>query len=469
MDAPKELAAGTVVATRYRVERCLGKGGMGTVYLVRHVRTEERLALKVLHEAALGNAQAIERFRREAQAPAKIDSDHVARVVDADVATELDGAPFLVMEFLRGRDLEREIASRGSLPAAEVVALLRQAARALDKAHAMGIVHRDLKPENLFLAKREDGSTCVKVVDFGIAKLRGGADQGTTTAHGAIFGTPLYMAPEQATGDNHLVGPHTDVWAIGLIAYRMLTGKDYWSFETLAELVAKVLVKPMPKPSEQARGLAPGFDGWFAKCCARSQDERYASVGGAIDALSRALGLGPLQGDVEKPASGEQGTAAARDRSEMPTASPVAAASHTAGPMTSSKETTSRAGARGRWALGTVALVFASATVGLAFWKLSPKPRVAADAIASAPSDVATSITPPGTGSAAEPAPATASVVASTSSAPSGSAETPPQTPPRRAPIKPPKMRGAPTAVVNCNPPFTLDASGEKHYKKECL
>src|SRR4051812_31839016 len=145
MDSSQELSPGTVLGGRYRVERTLGQGGMGAVYLVRHVRTEEKLALKLLHAGIAGNAVLVERFRREARAPAQIDSDHVARVVDADVAPELGGAPFLVMEFLRGRDLGHEVESRGALPPGEVVSYLAQAARALDKAHALGIVHRDLK------------------------------------------------------------------------------------------------------------------------------------------------------------------------------------------------------------------------------------------------------------------------------------------------------------------------------------
>src|SRR5580704_15655299 len=144
MNATEGLSAGTVLAGRYRVERALGRGGMGAVYLVRHVRTEERLALKLIHASIAGNPELVERFRREARAPAQIDSDHVVRVLDADVAPEIGGAPFLVMEFLRGRDLEHEIAARGRLPPEEVVSYLGQAARALDKAHRLGIVHREI-------------------------------------------------------------------------------------------------------------------------------------------------------------------------------------------------------------------------------------------------------------------------------------------------------------------------------------
>src|SRR5438270_6299682 len=119
--AAQDLAAGTVVAGRYRVDKCVGRGGMGAVYLVRHVNTDERLALKVLHATVLANAMAVERFRREARAPAQIDSDHVVRVTDADTAPELGGAPFLVMEFLKGQDLEHEVEQHGAVPPEKVV------------------------------------------------------------------------------------------------------------------------------------------------------------------------------------------------------------------------------------------------------------------------------------------------------------------------------------------------------------
>ncbi|HHH11786.1 MAG TPA: serine/threonine protein kinase, partial [Sorangium sp.] len=151
------LQPGTIVADKYRIVRPLGQGGMGTVYLVQHVKTDERLAMKVLNAAVVNSPAARERFRREARTPARIDSDHVARVVDSDIASALGDAPFIVMEYLKGRDLQALSDEAGPLPPKEVITYLRQTARALDKAHRMGIVHRDLKPENLFLVKRDDG------------------------------------------------------------------------------------------------------------------------------------------------------------------------------------------------------------------------------------------------------------------------------------------------------------------------
>jgi serine/threonine-protein kinase len=291
----ESISPGLVIAGRYRVDRQLGEGGMGSVYLVQHVKTDEELALKVLHSATVKDAVALERFQREARTPARIASDHVVRVTDADVAPELGGVPFLVMEYLRGQDLDQVLCERGTIPAAEVVHWLRQAARALDKAHSLGIVHRDLKPENLFLSEREDGTPYIKLLDFGIAKLTSAAGDfgklGSATSTGQIFGTPLYMAPEQALAEGHKISAQTDVWALGLIAHKLITGRDVWTATTLTHLVAQIAYEPMPVPSTIGRDLGKAYDEWFAVCCARAVEQRYASAGAAVSALARSLGL----------------------------------------------------------------------------------------------------------------------------------------------------------------------------------
>ena len=286
------LKPGTIVAGRYRVDNQIGEGGMGAVYLVRHVRTDEMLALKLLHADVLKDATAVERFRREARAPAKIASEHVARVTDADVAPELQDAPFYVMEFLRGRDLDRVVAEEGPLPPSLACEYLRQAARALDKAHQIGIIHRDLKPENLFLTHRDDGSPCIKLLDFGIARLGDtGAVNSLKTQAGFIFGTPAYMSPEQALGDVALICPATDVWAIGLVAFKLMVGKDFWGDHPTARLCAMILSGPIPTPTEKGSQLGPAFDAWFAKCVARPVDERFRNAGEAVARLAESLGV----------------------------------------------------------------------------------------------------------------------------------------------------------------------------------
>jgi serine/threonine-protein kinase len=248
--------------------------------------------LKVLDPKLTGDSIALERFRRESRAPARIDSDHVVKVTDADVAAELSGAPFLVMELLKGESLDQLLRRRGHLPPQEVVAYLRQVARALDRAHGIGIVHRDIKPENLFLVPREDGSVHIKLLDFGIAKLTeaaGGVQSHTAT--GEVFGTPLYMSPEQTLGRTDEIAPQTDIWALGIIAHRMLTGDEPWTAQTLPHLIAQIAYEPLPVPSAQGCEYGPLFDSWFARCCSRQPKDRFTSAGEAVRQLARALGV----------------------------------------------------------------------------------------------------------------------------------------------------------------------------------
>jgi serine/threonine-protein kinase len=285
-----DLITGTTICSRYKVERILGRGGMGAVYAVRHVNTGEMLALKVLNPALASNAQAVERFRTEARAPVRIGTDHVVRVVDADVSPELGDVPILVMELLDGRDLGTELKRRGAIPAGEVVLYLRQVARALDKAHALGIIHRDLKPANLYLTARDDGTPLVKILDFGIAKLADGVS-GELTQDGTIFGTPWYMSPEQARGQASKVGPSIDLWALGLIAFRLLTGRNYWTAEGMAALIGQIVYDPMPPPSQMAPHLGPRFDEWFARACNREVEKRFTNASEEIKALAEALGV----------------------------------------------------------------------------------------------------------------------------------------------------------------------------------
>jgi serine/threonine protein kinase len=281
-----ELAADFLIAGRYRVVRLIGKGGMGAVYEVEHLHTGQHLALKVLTTHQQGTA--IERFKREARVASRIQSDHIVRVTDADAAPELDGAPFLVMELLEGADLEHATAS-GPAPRADVVEWLRQVARALGKAHEAGIVHRDLKPENLFLTRREDGTPLVKILDFGIAKMA--ADAGPLTHSGQFLGTPQYMAPEQTDSHGDVVTAQADVWALGLIAFRLLEGRSYWKPGNLAQLLAQILAEPIVPPSERGSALGAELDTWFLRSCERQPGKRFTSAVEQVEALAAALGL----------------------------------------------------------------------------------------------------------------------------------------------------------------------------------
>jgi eukaryotic-like serine/threonine-protein kinase len=271
---------------RYRPIRLLKRGGVGAVYEVEHAHTGQHFALKVLRDRAFAEAPAIERFRREARVSARIKSDHVVRVIDADVAAELGGAPYLVMELLVGEDLGRTCGDTPQVPD-RVIGWLRQVTKALDKAHALGIVHRDLKPENLFLASREDGTSIVKILDFGIAKatLEGGA----STTSGEILGTPLFMAPEQAELDAGQVTPRADLFALGLIAHKLLTGRHYWQCRFFVQLVREICLQPMALPSERGSTHGRAFDAWFARACHRDPAQRFESASAQVDALAAAL------------------------------------------------------------------------------------------------------------------------------------------------------------------------------------
>src|SRR6266542_3051400 len=219
---PSDLPA--LIGGKYRPLGIIGEGAMGIVYSVEHTLTGEQLALKVMTAHHGATRDAIERFKREARASAKIKSEHVVRIIDADVAPELDRAPYLVMDLLDGTDLEKASGEQPLAPSL-VVDWLRQIARVLDKAHRLGITHRDLKPENLFLTHREDG-------------------------------TPLYMSPEQARGDPAQIGPPADLYALGLIAHKLLTGYPYWNATSVAGIIGQVLYEPMMPPS--TRGCVLG-------------------------------------------------------------------------------------------------------------------------------------------------------------------------------------------------------------------
>ena len=295
------LEPGSLFAGRYRIERFLAKGGFGAVFVAEQVATELRVAIKVLHPHVLESTTMVEKFQQEARIAGRVNTDHIVRVLDAGVddATEM---PFLVMELLEGQDLEKVLIARGALSKADVVRYLAQAAAGLDKAHRYvdregrpsPIIHRDLKPENLFLTDRDDGTHTIKILDFGIAKVLGETTKVTREA----AGTPLFMAYEQLAGER--VSAQTDIWALGLIAFQLLTGKVYWKSahgegSTTTRLFGEILALPIDPPSQRLRelgvpnDLGAAFDTWFLGCVARDPTERPASAGAAIAQLAAAL------------------------------------------------------------------------------------------------------------------------------------------------------------------------------------
>ena len=290
------LAAGQVFHGRYQIVRCLKSGGMGAVYECIHLKTRKRRALKVMLPEIVASAGMRERFELEARVTADIESEHIAETFDAGVDEET-GAPFLVMELLRGEDLGGVLKQRGALPFEEVVLLLFQAALALDRTHAAGIVHRDLKPDNLFLTTRDDGAPRLKILDFGVAKVV--VDEARSNQQTIAIGTPLYMSPEQFRGDA-TIGPRADVYALGHIAYTLLTGRPYWYDEQCANpatfaLFVLVMAGPPERPSKRAarRGvtLSSGFDAWFARAIAVKARDRFESASALVTELAAVLNV----------------------------------------------------------------------------------------------------------------------------------------------------------------------------------
>jgi tRNA A-37 threonylcarbamoyl transferase component Bud32 len=240
---PEDLV-GTVLSGRYRLLQKLGVGGMATVYLAEQVTIGKRFAVKVLHNVQLQHPESVERFLREARAVSKIHHEHVIEVVDFGQVTE---GVYMVMELLVGEDLctrltrERRIA----WPRARIIAL--QVCRALAVAHAVGVVHRDLKPENCFLIERGGDPDFVKVLDFGIAKVRSGSIGGRAlTELGMVFGTPAYMSPEQADGLE--VDARTDVYTLGVVMFEMLTGRPPFVAETPMGFLKQHMFNAPPSP-----------------------------------------------------------------------------------------------------------------------------------------------------------------------------------------------------------------------------
>jgi serine/threonine-protein kinase len=275
---------GTVLAGKYRVERLLGEGGMGWVVVATHVQLEQHVAIKFMHAAqAHENSEAIARFLREARAAARIQSEHVARV--SDYGTLENGAPYLVMEYLEGQDLDSLLRTRGSLSIEQVVDYAMQACEGLAEAHAAGIVHRDLKPANLFLARRMDGSVRVKLLDFGISKLSApGIAEVAMTNTQALMGSPLYMAPEQLRSTKN-VDSRADIWSMGVILYEMLGGRPPFDGETLPVVCARIMTES-PEPLHLLKPqIPPALEAVVMRCLERDTQHRFQDV----PALARAL------------------------------------------------------------------------------------------------------------------------------------------------------------------------------------
>jgi serine/threonine-protein kinase len=279
------LQIGDVLAGKFRIERVLGRGGMGVVVQAMHLHLDQRVALKFLLPDALVQPETLARFSREARAAAKIKSEHVARVID--VGTLDGGSPYIVMEYLEGEDLCAHLRKSGPLSTSQATGFVLQACEALAEAHAAGIVHRDLKPANLFLARYPDGTPCVKLLDFGISKFSSGESgrDFDMTRPTALMGSPFYMSPEQMRSTRS-VDARADIWALGVILYELVSGRLPFDADTMPELCAKVLQESPAALGNLAQSNYPTFEAVVLRCLEKDRGQRFQSIADLANALA---------------------------------------------------------------------------------------------------------------------------------------------------------------------------------------
>ena len=269
------IEAGSILAGKYRVERTIGTGGMGVVVEATDTRLERRVAIKFLLPEYAEHAEAASRFMREARAAVKIKSDHSARVID--VGTLENGSPYMVMEYLEGADLAQILERDGVLSVEDAALYIIQACEAVAEAHSHGIVHRDLKPANLFLAQQPDGSLRIKVLDFGISKVAETQKDHSLTRTSSMMGSPLYMSPEQMRSTRN-VDLRTDIWALGVIFYEMITGGLPFIANSVPELSAKVLLEEHEPLSSRRPDLPLALERVVARALCKSPTDRFPSI-----------------------------------------------------------------------------------------------------------------------------------------------------------------------------------------------
>jgi serine/threonine-protein kinase len=285
-DPLKDLPhSGDVIADKYQLEERLGRGGMGVVYAARHLTLRTRVAVKFLAPVYMEKPEAAARFLREARAAASIQSEHVARVLD--VGQLESGALYMVMELLTGDHLGKVVRARGKLPITEAVDLVLQASEAIAEAHALGIVHRDLKPANLFVANKPDGTKVLKVLDFGLSKVtdfQGASEEELSlTGLGLLMGSPFFMSPEQMRNAREVDG-RTDVWALGVVLYLLVTGRKPFQGDSITAICASIAADD-PPPMRQFHPVPQAFEAIVRKCLTKDPAGRYESVAAFVTAL----------------------------------------------------------------------------------------------------------------------------------------------------------------------------------------
>jgi serine/threonine protein kinase len=302
-----------LIGDKYELSHVLGRGAMGAVYAAKNLRTGRRVAIKTLQVAGVLDPQDpdLRRFEQEARIAGSLESEHVAQVLDIE-RDPTNGLPFLVMELLRGEDLQALLDRVGPLPVDAALRIAAQAAQGLEAAHRAGVVHRDIKPGNLFLARRTAGEVVVKILDFGLAKIRPRPDASASAASGhlaapqvpmtetgQILGSPLYMSPEQVDGTKH-VDARSDVFSLGITIYAMLCGKpphaDQKSFTLLLQ---DIVTKPVPPLGSVAPWVDPQVSALVERATRLDRDERFPSVTAMREAIQPLLAEGaPLREEM---------------------------------------------------------------------------------------------------------------------------------------------------------------------------
>jgi len=459
---------GELLADKYRVDRVLGKGGMGVVVAARYAELDEWVAIKCLLPEVAAHPNVVTRFLREARAAVKIRSEHVVRV--KEVGRLANGLPYMVMEYLDGCDLGALVRTRGPLAIDEAVLYLLQACEALAEAHVQGIIHRDLKPQNLFRVHRADGSPCVKVLDFGIAKFTQTDDLEALTKTTGMMGSALYMSPEQLRAPKD-VDARTDVWALGVILFELLTGEKPFVADALPVVVAQIL-EGEPIRLRTLRPEAPAeLEAFIDRCLQKRREHRFDTV------AALAAALRPFAGDAAQisvdritkimqrdPHSGPPPVAGVPvSMGISPMAGTVQPAAPAAVPIDRPNEPERRRHSP-VWAVALAgAVVLAALGVGLSGRRHDVPPAASTASSASAP--------PPPT--TTKPIDAVIEVVVS----PPVPSVTPSSTKviavaaPKPAPSAAPSISHAtpkPTAAPNCDPPTYVGDDGLQHFKAEC-
>ena len=486
-----ETLVGTVLEGAYRIDTLIGEGGMGAVYQATHLRLGKRVAVKVMARELSANSEALARFHREAVVTSGLGHPNIVQVFD--FSTTPTGEPFLVMEFLEGEDLDHRIRRTGHVSPAIVLHIIEQVSAALAATHAKGIVHRDLKPANIFLLEAAGAAGFVKVLDFGISKVRASTTKLTQAT--AVMGTPNYMSPEQAMGQVTEIDERTDQWALACIAWECLSGEGPFVGESIPSILFQV-VHEAPAPLQpRVPSLPPQVEPVLRRALSKKKDDRFASVADFARAMRDAI-------------SGQ--SQAIATAGSAPHAAPPASIPNLLVPTTFTRTSGELEGlhespgpTRSRWIWAGAASAGIVLLVGV--FLLLPSSAGSKAVSPSQPRSPAHPAPPPPETPPAPPAPKPPAPecvpgqkrcldsmaqtcgsngqweapVPCDSSNPCREGECtrlrpPPLRPPRPhqhaktgsdTPTAPPSGQTAP----NCTPNFYLDAQGEKHFKPECF